>query len=294
MPALKLESPVPLPPDLLTTLDQFLQDRLEAAGCDGFVLGLSGGLDSAVVAALCARVVEPGKVLALSMPVTQVRSTDLAREWARVLGIDHRFCSLDELYKKTRSLLKPLLKPRGDLPDGRDTSMPAARLQLVEANALARLRMAMLYSTAQAHGALVAGTSNKSELLVGYFTKWGDGAGDVAPIGDLYKTQVRLLALELGVPEAIRQAPPSAELWEGQTDEQELGISYAALDGILHGIERKLPYKRVAELSGQPLAEVERIAALIRHTAHKRKLPLIPKLGLRTVGIDWREVVGVE
>lgn len=279
-----------LPPSTATIMIQFLQDRLEAAGVDRLVLGLSGGLDSAVVAALCAKAVKPGQVLALSMPVKEVASTDLARRWAAELGIGHELVALDELYKKTKDKLEPLIVSVKGVRD----PMPPARQQLVQANALARLRMLMLYSTAQARGALVAGTSNKSELLVGYYTKWGDGASDVAPIGDLYKTQVRLLADTLEVPQAIRAAPPSAELWEGQTDEAELGLPYRELDRILYGIEQKLPYERVAELTGQPLLEIQRIALLIRHTAHKRKLPLIPKLGLRTVGLDWREVVGIQ
>lgn len=278
-----------LPPHTTVTLTQFLQDRLQAAGGKGFVLGLSGGLDSAVVAALCAQAIGPENVLALSMPVREVHSTELARDWARQLGIGFELMGLDELYKKTKDSLEPFMVSITGVRE----PLPPARRQLVEANALARLRMVLLYSTAQARGYLVAGTSNKSELLTGYFTKWGDGASDVAPIGDLYKTQVERLAGELGVPKPIRTAPPSAELWEGQTDEQELGLSYDELDRILYGIEQKLPYPRIAELTGQPAKEVERIALLVRHTAHKRKLPLIPKLGLRTVGIDWREVVGV-
>jgi len=268
---------------------QFLQDRLKAAGAKGFVLGLSGGLDSAVVAALCAKAVEPEQVLALSMPVREGDSTALAQQWAGELGIGYELVVLDELYKKTRKELEPLIVN----VKGVREPMPSAPRQLVEANALARLRMVMLYSTAQARGALVAGTSNKSELLTGYFTKWGDGASDVAPIGDLYKTQVRLLAEELGVTEAIRAAPPSAELWEGQTDEAELGLSYTELDRILIGLEQKLPHARVAELTGQSEKEVQRVALMVHLTSHKRKLPLIPKLGLRTVGLDWREVVGL-
>lgn len=278
-----------LPAHTRTLLTQFLQDRLAAAGAHGYVLGLSGGLDSAVVAALCGRAVDPEQVTSLSMPSRQVKSTELAREWAEALGIGYQLVSLDELYKKAKGLLEPF----SVTVKGTREPLPPDRQRLIEANALARLRMVVLYATAQARGALVAGTSNKSELLCGYYTKWGDGASDVAPLGDLYKTQVRELAVELGVPKAIRRAPPSAELWEGQTDEAELGLPYAELDRILYGLEQKLPYPRVAKLTGQPLAEVERIAALIRYTAHKRKLPLIPKLGLRTVGLDWREVVGV-
>ena len=160
---------LPLPLHAVTTMVQFLQDRLKAAGAKGFVLGLSGGLDSAVVAALCAKAVEPEQVLALSMPVREGDSTALAQQWAGELGIGYELVVLDELYKKTRKELEPLIVN----VKGVREPMPSAPRQLVEANALARLRMVMLYSTAQARGALVAGTSNKSELLTGYFTKWG-------------------------------------------------------------------------------------------------------------------------
>jgi NAD+ synthase len=138
-------------------------------------------------------------------------------------------------------------------------------------------------------GYLVAGTGNKSELLVGYFTKYGDGGVDMLPIGDLYKTQVWALAKELGLPERIVKKVPTAGLWKGQTDEGELGISYENLDCVLFGIERGQSDQEISRSTKVPLKEVKRIEAMIERSAHKRKMPHIPKTGIRTLGIDWRE-----
>ena len=161
-----------------------------------------------------------------------------------------------------------------------------------QGNLRARLRMVLLYGAAADRGALVLGTSNKSELLTGYYTKWGDGGADLLPLGDLYKSQVQLLATALGVPAAIRERPPTAELWEGQTDEGELGLPYAQLDQLLAALERHdSPAKMVAR--GVPEADAARVAALVQRSIHKRIFPPVCKLGRRTVGIDWRETTGV-
>jgi len=139
---------------------------------------------------------------------------------------------------------------------------------------------------------LVMGTSNKSELLVGYYTKWGDGASDFLPMGDLYKSQVYLLAKDLGVPKRILDRKPTAELWEGQTDEDELGIDYATLDQILLGLERQLSFKRISSKTGIDPESVEKVDDLIKLSIHKRVFPPVCKIGRRTVGLDWRETIG--
>ena len=136
---------------------------------------------------------------------------------------------------------------------------------------------------------LVMGTSNKSELLTGYYTKYGDGAADISPIGDLYKTQVRELAREIGVPVHFIDKTPSGDLWEGQSDEGELGITYAALDRILSGIEMGLDDNSIIKRTGEAHDTVLHVRGLIKRSVHKRRLGLIPKIGLRTVGLDWRE-----
>jgi NAD+ synthase len=149
--------------------------------------------------------------------------------------------------------------------------------------------MIVLYFFANTQDRLVMGTGNKSELLCGYFSRWGDGGVDFLPIGDLYKTQVRAMARHLGIPKRIVDKVPTAGLWPGQTDEGELGLSYDVLDRILLGIELQMEPEAIAEKADARIGEVRRIEALVAATAFKRKMPLIPKVGIRTVGLDWRE-----
>jgi NAD+ synthase len=156
-------------------------------------------------------------------------------------------------------------------------------------NIKARCRMIMLYTHSNLENSIVMGTSNKSELLCGYFTKFGDGGADFGPIGDLYKTQVKELARAIDIPENLIEKTPSAGLAEGQTDEKELGISYKDLDRILLGIELRTDPQEIAQKTGLDLPEVQRIISLVGKNVHKRKMPLIPKVGIRTFGLDWRE-----
>jgi NAD+ synthase len=149
--------------------------------------------------------------------------------------------------------------------------------------------MIVLYHYANAERRLVVGTSNKSEVLVGYFTKFGDGGADLEPIGDLYKTEVRALARRLGLPDKIIQKAPTAGLWKGQTDEGELGITYDRLDAILSGIELGLGEKEIARRADSNISEVARVAKMVRLSSHKRKFQPAPKIGFRTPGLDWRE-----
>jgi NAD+ synthase len=158
-------------------------------------------------------------------------------------------------------------------------------------NAKARSRMMVLYAEAQSRGFLVCGTGNKSELLTGYFTKHGDGGVDLQPIGDLYKTQVQELGRHLGVPKPILSKPPSAGLFKGQTDEGEMGITYRDLDAILRGMELNHALPVIVRKTGLDASLVRKVEAMVRTTEHKRRLALIPKIGARTVGIDWRRPV---
>lgn len=254
-------------------VESFIAHALEASGRRGIVIGLSGGVDSALVSKLCADAVGPRRVLGLALPEGD-GGNDLAdaRAYAKELGIEFRVIDIAPFVAALEKGLKPR---KGD--------------RIARGNLRARTRMVVWYYVANTERRIVMGTGNKSELLTGYFTRWGDGGVDFLPIGDLYKTQVWAMARALGVPKKIIDKTPTAGLWPGQTDEEELGIPYEELDRVLLGIELQMEPEAIAQRSGVRLAEVQRIEALVAATAFKRKPPLIPKVGIRTVGLDWRE-----
>ena len=218
------------------------------AGSRGYVVGLSGGIDSACTAVLCQRAVGE-QVLGVLMPCgSSAEDAEMAHLLAHTFDIATVTVELATVYNALVSAL-----PRG-------TS------DLAQANIKPRLRMTTLYALAHSRGYLVAGTGNKSEIAVGYFTKYGDGGVDLEPLGELYKTQVRLLAREMGIPQPIIDRPPSAGLWEGQTDEDEMGITYDDLDTTLAAIDAG----HTAELDQALLAQVQR---MVLQSAHKRAAP---------------------
>ena len=254
-------------------VEKFLSEKLRKAGAEGFVLGVSGGIDSAVVLRLCARAVGKEKVLALLMPEKDSPKEDLddALELCRAEGVEHKVVDITPVLDGFRKALGGSVG-RGSL-----------------ANIKARSRMVVLYHFANSKRYLVVGTSNKSETLVGYFTKFGDGGADLLPIGDLYKTEVRRLAREMDLPERIIRKAPSAGLWKGQTDEGEMGITYERLDAVLLGLELGLGEGEIAERADTTKAEVRKIAQRVRLSSHKRKFQPAAKIGFRTPGLDWRE-----
>jgi NAD+ synthase len=262
-----------VPPHAVKTIAQFLRAHSLGAGSDGVVVGLSGGIDSAVVARLARDSLGAGHVLGVLLPDAAFPKALLEETegYARDLGIESRTLPIEPVEQAFRSLL-PELSDRVSL-----------------GNAKARIRMIVLYAIARERHRVVAGTGNKSEILLGYFTKYGDGGVDLLPLGDLYKTDVRAMAEELGLPAAVRERPPTAGLWEGQTDEGELGITYADVDQILYGLEQLRSEEEIAALTGFPLEQVRAVAARVLSFRHKRRMPPIPKLRLRTIGIDWRE-----
>ena len=251
----------------------FIAHVVEESGRRGVVLGLSGGLDSALVAKLCADAIGPKRVLGMALPEGpggQDRKD--AEAWAKELGIGFRVLDIKRIVGTFERSLVASRAPR-----------------IARGNIRARARMIVLYYVANTEGRLVIGTGNKSEILTGYFTVAGDGACDFLPIGDLYKTQVREMARHLGLPPRIVDQTPTAGLWKGQTDEGELGITYDELDRILLGIELQLEPEAIADKASVPIDRVRHVEDLVASGVHKRKMPLIPKLGIRTIGLDWRE-----
>jgi NAD+ synthase len=262
-----------LPPHAESTIHQFLRAHALGDGAQGVVVGLSGGIDSALTARLARDALGAEHVLGILLPDARF-SQELATEteaYARSLGIRVRTHPIDRVERSFRELL-PDLKDRVTL-----------------GNLAPRIRMTVLFAWAREERRLVAGTGNKSELLLGYFTKYGDGGVDLLPIGDLYKTELRALAEQLGLPEAVRQRAPSAGLWEGQTDEEELGLPYSEIDQILHGLEQLRNEEEIAEITGIPAERVRSVVHRVEATRHKRRPPPVAKIGFRTVGLDWRE-----
>jgi NAD+ synthase len=252
-------------------LTRFIRAEIRRAGFQRAVVGLSGGIDSSVVTFLAAAALEPDNVLAVTMPykTTSEATTRDARAVVDHLGV--------------RTLNVPIT---GSI-DAYFAQFPdASRMRL--ANKCARERMTVLYDQSAAFNALVLGTSNKSELLLGYGTQFGDMASAINPIGDLYKTQLYSLAAHLGVPDDILTKIPTGDLWVGQTDEGELGFTYAEADRLMVLlVDRRW---RRAELIQAGFAPefVDRIATLIRRNHYKRRMPVIAKLSPRTMDRDFR------
>lgn len=227
----------------------WLNARATQAGASRLVLGLSGGIDSAVVCGLAARAVGPDSVIAAILPINSLaQDIEDARAVAAVFGVAPLLIDLEPAFS---ALL---------------TAMPqsASPLPLAVANVKPRLRMTSLYYLANQYDGLVVGTGNATELAIGYFTKYGDGGVDLLPLGNLNKMEVRALAREVGVPERVITKAPSAGLWEGQTDEAEIGLTYDALDSALGSLAAG------EEVSVEP-ATRERVSALVAGSEHKRR-----------------------
>ena len=227
----------------------WLEERVLAAGCKGTVLGMSGGIDSSVLAVLCHRAF-PQNTLGVIMPCFNHEEDKIhALEVADKFSIPTTEVVLDTVFT---TLLQTLP----------DYKAPPPTRRLAQANLKARLRMLTLYNIANQMRYMVAGSSNKSELSIGYFTKYGDGGVDILPMGSLVKRQIIELARFLGIPQPIIDKPPSARLWEGQTDEEDMGFSYNELDHYL--------------LTGEAPDELrKKIESMIAASEHKRSLPPI-------------------
>ena len=230
----------------------WIRDKVGAGGCKGVVMGMSGGLDSSVVAVLCQRAFQQNALGVIMPCYSRPEDKAHAQALASKFSIPTFEVVLDGIFSAMQQ----------ELPDYK---ADPALSHLAQANLKVRLRMLTLYYFANQLRYMVAGSSNRSEISVGYFTKYGDGGVDIMPLGNLVKGQVRELAGLIGIPQPIIEKPPSAGLWEGQTDEEELGFSYDELDRYL--------------LTGEASGEVrEKIVSRMSASAHKRSLPPIPSI----------------
>ena len=248
---------------------QFIQEEVRKSNLQGAVISLSGGLDSSVIAKLAYEALE-GKIRLLYMPYRDIASSDRdVQALADQLHIPvekYAITGWANLFFQERHLEDPLRR----------------------GNVLARLRMVALFDVSAREKALVVGSGNKTEILVGYSTWYGDSACAILPIGDLYKTQVRALAEYLDIPDTIRSKPPSAELWENQTDESELGISYAELDSILYYlVDEQNSILQMVE-KGFPEETVRKVRTKMQKSYYKQRMPIICKCANRTIGVDYR------
>jgi len=262
-------------PEVEKRILRFIGDYLDKTGAKGIVVGLSGGIDSCTVAVLSAKAIGGGKVLGLLLFEKETRS---------VRDVEHAKLVAKKFRLKTETI---------DITDSLQalyTSIPVfdPSDKLSKGNIKARTRMIYNYYYANRLGRLVCGSSDKSETMMGYFTKWGDVAADISPIMDLYKTQVRTLARHMGIPQEIVEKPPSPALWPNQLAEDELGMKYEQLDLVLYGLERFMKPEEIAPQLKIKVSLVGKIKQRWLAAEHKRRVLLTAKLEYRTIGADFR------
>ncbi|MEM0029553.1 MAG: NAD(+) synthase [Candidatus Nitrosocaldus sp.] len=280
-------------------IEHFLLDNLEASRKAGYVLGLSGGLDSSVVAVLASRALygrgKKGSLTALIIPHSSITpSSDVqdAIRLAESLNIRYKVIEIGDIHsllvERLYSINSDVVVGRvrrvgrggvGEEEDDSKSSSDRLRSRIASGNLLARLRMCILYYYANANDYLVLGTSDRSELMIGYYTKYGDGAADLLPIADLYKVQVRALASYLKIDDAIIRKRSSPMLWKGHYAEQELGMSYEEIDSILYCLlYLRYGVKDTVKMLGIEEERVKSIIRLVRSSRHKRVLPTICRI----------------
>jgi NAD+ synthase len=273
-------APYELPPELLIDtgvarrlIGEFIRGHLDQTGFDRIVLALSGGLDSALVAYLVAEAIGPKDLLCVLMPyrTSSPQSRADAEQVVRILGCESEVIDIT------------------DIVDGYfEDALGGEEVQVGRrGNFAARARMAVVYDRSVPWAGLVCGTSNKTEALLGYTTVFGDNAAALMPIGDLYKTQVRQLGADIGVPEQILFKPPTADLWPDQTDEGELGMTYVELDRMLYWMVDRRRSRRQLLAMGFDGAAVDRVARMVATSEFKRQTPPVAKLTTRTPGVDY-------
>jgi NAD+ synthase len=243
----------------------FIEEKVEKSGLSGAVIAVSGGIDSALVLYLTVAALGPERVRAVTMPERDITPNRDITDVMRLTDACGVTCDVVEITPALDSLSRSLsLYDPGD--------------RLSSGNIRPRMRMIVSYHYANVLNMMVIGSSNKTELITGYFTKHGDGGVDLLPLGDLYKCQVRQLARHMGVPEEIIMKPPTAGLWAGQTDEGELGASYDTIDMILWGNEKGSSFSEIAEGIGVEITLVKDILTRVEKSEHKRRLPLLLRL----------------
>ena len=253
------------PESIKDKIESFIKKKVEEAKATGVVIGLSGGIDSSTVASLCKSALGADRVLGLIIPSKNTNGEDIqdAKNLANQLNIDTKTIDIADLGEQ----FKPLLNYDKEID------------KIAIGNILPRLRMTILYFHTNSMNRLVAGTGNKSELLIGYFTKYGDGGVDILPIGDIYKTQVRQLAEYLDISKNLIWKVPTAGLWENQTDESEIGLKYELLDLVLYGLnELKLSISELVKELSISTNDVKRIMNMMVKNRHKLETPAIVKL----------------
>ncbi|MFW5713143.1 MAG: NAD+ synthase [Brevefilum sp.] len=251
-------------------LTGFIKTELNRVGFNRTLMGVSGGIDSAVSLYLCAKALGAENVLAIRMPYKTSSSDTMEDAQLMINDLGVRSMTIE-----ITDMVDPLINHYDDMS------------KLRAGNIMARMRMIILYDQSAAFNGLVMGTSNKSEMLLGYSTIFGDSAAALQPLGDLYKTQVRQLAKYLGVPEKVIQKAPSADLWQDQTDEDELGFTYEKVDQLLYLMvdQRYRPEQCVEE--GFEKEFVKQVVRMMRRNHFKRVMPPIAKLSQRTIGYDF-------
>jgi NAD+ synthase len=245
---------------ICSKIEQYIENYVSQSKTKGVVVGISGGIDSAVATTLAVRALGKDKVLGFILPSAKLDQSyeDDARKLAKQLDIKVKKIPISDLIEAFTN----------------NVDDEIAQNRLAVGNAMARFRMVLLYSYANHMNYLVLGTSNKTEIMVGYFTKYGDGGADFEPFGGLYKTHIRKLAKHLDIPEEIITKPPSAGLWKGQTDEGELGITFDLLDKILLGLlERDYTKEQIMEELEIDAAIIEKVQMFIKKSEHKRNMP---------------------